>query len=46
MHKLILFDWGNVLLNSDSNDYSISDARIASDPFPNNDENDGSHSWD
>lgn len=29
MHKLILFDWGNMLLNSDSNDYSISDARIA-----------------
>lgn len=27
MHKLILFDWGNVLLDSDSNVYNISDAR-------------------
>lgn len=25
--KLILFDWGNVLLNSDSNEYTIFDAR-------------------
>lgn len=27
MHKLILFDWGNVLLDSDSNVYNIFDAR-------------------
>lgn len=27
MQKLILFDWGNVLLDSNSNDYSIFDAR-------------------
>lgn len=27
MNKLILFDWGNVLLDSDSNKYNIFDAR-------------------
>ncbi len=27
MHKLVLFDWGNVLLDSDSNIYTIYDAR-------------------
>jgi FMN phosphatase YigB (HAD superfamily) len=38
--KLILFDWGNVLLNSHSNEYSIFDARedIACELTPDNPE--------